>query len=179
MSRIGKKQLELPSGVTITVADSAVSVKGSKGELSLTVPAEITVEVDGTQVNVQRTSERKDVRQLHGTIRSRLANMITGVSQGFERILEIQGVGYRAQAQGTSLDLSVGQSHPIVYTPPEGVELALDGATKVIVRGIDKEAVGAAAAKIRSFSPPEPYKGKGIRYQDEYVRRKAGKKVAG
>ncbi len=179
MSRIGKTEIKIPGGVTVNVATAAVTVKGPKGELSLDIPEEITVEQNDDALRIERANDSKRVRQLHGTVRSRLSNMVVGTSNGFERILEIQGVGYRAQLQGKNLDLSLGKSHPIVFSPPDGVELAVDGNTKVIVKGIDKEKVGAAAAKIRSYSPPEPYKGKGIRYVDEYVRRKAGKTVAG
>lgn len=179
MSRVGKTEINVPDSVTVSIAQGAVTVKGPKGELSLEIPEEITVEQNDNAIRVERTDETKRVRQLHGTVRSHLSNMVVGTSAGFERVLEIQGVGYRAQLQGKDLDLSLGKSHPIVYSPPEGVELAVDGNTKVIVKGIDKEKVGAAAAKIRSYSPPEPYKGKGIRYVDEYVRRKAGKTVAG
>ena len=178
MSRIGLINITLPKDVTCNVTDGEAKVKGPKGELSLQIPQNITVAVDDNSVSVRRESEIKSVKQLHGTIRSRINNMIIGVSKGFEKKLEIQGVGYRAAIKGNDLDLSLGKSHPIIYQVPEGVVVKVEGNTNLTVSGIDKQLVGAASAKIRSYYPPEPYKGKGIRYVDEYVIRKAGKSVA-
>jgi len=178
MSRIGEKAIHLPDGVAVTVSDTTVTVKGGSGELTFSLPQGVSALVGDNSVSVSRLSDVKSVRQLHGTVRSRIANMVVGVSRGFEKRLEIQGVGYRAQIQGKQLNLSLGKSHPVVYQIPDGVDVSVETNTKVTVRGIDKETVGAVAAKIRSFYPPEPYKGKGIRYQGEHVRRKAGKTVA-
>ncbi len=177
MSRIGFKNIPLPSGVTGNVADGEVTVKGPKGELSIKLPGQISVAIEGDSIVVSRESEIKAVRQLHGTIRSRINSMTIGVSKGFEKNLEIQGVGYRAAVQGKELNLSLGKSHPVIFQVPDGVEVKVEANTKLSVSGIDKQLVGAAAAKIRSFYPPEPYKGKGIRYVDEYVIRKTGKSV--
>ncbi len=177
MSRIGLKNISLPSGVTGNVNAGEVTVKGPKGELTIKLPGQITVAVEDNSIVVSRESEIKSVRQLHGTIRSRINNMTIGVSKGFEKNLEIQGVGYRAAIQGKDLNLSIGKSHPVIYPVPEGIEIKIEANTKLTVSGIDKQLVGASAAKIRSFYPPEPYKGKGIRYVDEYVIRKTGKSV--
>ncbi len=178
MSRIGLKIITLPSGITCNVTDSKVNVKGPKGELALQLPDKITVDVVDGSITVNRESEIKSVRQLHGTIRSRINNMTVGVSKGFEKKLEIQGVGYRATLQGKELNLSLGKSHPVIFQIPDGVDVKVDANTNLTVSGIDKQLVGAAAAKIRAYYPPEPYKGKGIRYVGEYVIRKAGKSVA-
>lgn len=175
MSRIGKRPIPIPQNVTVTIADQHVAVKGPKGELSRTLPAEVeVVEQDGT-ILVNRRSESRVARQRHGLSRTLVSNMVEGVSQGFQRRLEIQGVGYRAQVQGRNLVLSVGYSHPVQIEPPEGIQLAVENNTNVIVSGINKEIVGNIAASIRAVRPPEPYKGKGIRYAGEMVRRKAGK----
>lgn len=175
MSRIGKRPISIPPKVTITVTGQHVAVKGPKGELSRTLPAEVEVlQQDGT-LQVNRRDESRAARQRHGLCRTLVANMVEGVSQGFQRRLEIQGVGYRAQVQGRNLNLTVGYSHPISIEPPDGVQFAVENNTNVIITGIDKEAVGNTAAKIRDVRPPEPYKGKGIRYAGEMVRRKAGK----
>lgn len=178
MSRIGEKAIRLPDGVAVTVSDTTVTVKGGSGELTYLLPQGISALVGDGSVRVSRLSDVKSVRQLHGTTRSRIANMVVGVSRGFEKRLEIHGVGYRAQVQGKQLSLGLGKSHPVVYQIPDGVDVSVEANTKITVRGIDKQTVGAVAAKIRSFCPPEPYKGKGIRYQSEHVRRKAGKTVA-
>ncbi len=178
MSRIGLKIIPLLSGISCSVANGKVIVKGPKGELDLLLPEKISVVADETSVTVSRSSEIKSVKQLHGTIRSRINNMTVGVSKGFEKKLEIQGVGYRAALQGKELNLSLGKSHPVLFQIPDGVEIKVDGNTNLTVSGIDKQLVGAAAAKIRAYYPPEPYKGKGIRYVGEYVIRKAGKSVA-
>lgn len=182
MSRIGKQPVKIPNGVTITQeSDGALAVKGPKGELKMTPHELVKVEVKDDTVIVTRGSDDKFERSLHGLTRALVANMVTGVSEGFEKKLEIKGVGYRAQLQGKKLVLNLGHSHPIEYTPEEGIEIEIDKENKNLlsVKGIDKEKVGHAAAIIRGYRPPEPYKGKGIRYVDEYVQRKAGKAAAG
>lgn len=175
MSRIGKRPIEVPDKVTVTIQDQTVSVKGPKGELSRTLPSGVTVAQEDKVVTVSRVDESRVARQRHGLCRTLVANMVEGVSQGFSRKLEIQGVGYRAAVQGSKLVLSMGFSHPVEMIPPEGIQFSVEGNVNVTVAGIDKELVGNTAARIRSVRPPEPYKGKGIRYQGEAVRRKAGK----
>lgn len=176
MSRIGKRPIEVPENVTVTIADNNhVTVKGPKGELTNTFNADIKIEQEGNVITLTRPSESKEHRSIHGTTRSLLDNMVTGVSKGFERTLELVGVGYRAQLQGKKLVLNVGYSHPVEFTPEEGVEVEVPANTKIIVRGINKERVGALASNIRQVRPPEPYKGKGIKYEGEQIRRKEGK----
>ena len=175
MSRIGKRPVAIPQNVTVTINDRHVAVKGPKGELARTLPAEVEVVQEGETVLVNRRSDSRVARQRHGLSRTLVANMVEGVSQGFQRRLEIQGVGYRAQVQGRNLVLNVGYSNPVQIEPPEGIQVAVENNTNVIVSGINKEIVGNVAAKIRAVRPPEPYKGKGIRYAGETVRRKAGK----
>jgi large subunit ribosomal protein L6 len=175
MSRVGKKVIELPEGVTITNNNNEVTVKGPKGELTRQFNKDLTIEVDGSNVTVVRPSDSKEHRTIHGTTRALLANMVEGVSKGFERNLELVGVGYRAQKQGTKLVLSVGYSHPVEFEAENGIEIDVPANTKISIKGIDKERVGAIAANIRQVRPPEPYKGKGIRYEGEQVRRKEGK----
>lgn len=175
MSRIGKRPITVPSKVSVTINGSEVTVKGPKGELSRVLPAAVIVEQEGDTITVKRRDESRVARQLHGLSRTLVANMVQGVSDGFQRRLEIQGVGYRAQVQGRNLTLNVGYSHPVQIVPPEGVQIAVENNTNVIVSGFNKELVGNTAAKIRDIRPPEPYKGKGIRYAGEMVRRKAGK----
>ena len=175
MSRIGKLPIDMPKGVEAKIDGQRVSVKGPKGSLELDVHPEMKVVLDDGQIRVERPSESKNHRALHGLSRSLIANMVTGVTDGFSKTLEIVGVGYRADAKGKAITLNVGYSHPIEYQPAEGVDLACPNQTTVVVSGIDKQKVGQAAAEIRGFRPPEPYKGKGIRYQGEHVRRKAGK----
>ena len=176
MSRVGKKVIEVPANVTLTIAeDNTVTVKGPKGELTRTFNQDMKIEQEGTTLSVVRPSESKEHRTIHGTTRALLANMITGVSEGFTRGLELVGVGYRAQLQGKKLVLNVGYSHPVEFTPEDGLEIEVPSNTKVIVKGINKERVGALASNIRPVRPPEPYKGKGIRYEGENVRRKEGK----
>lgn len=175
MSRIGKRPIAVPAKVQVTVDGSHITVKGPKGELSRVLPNAVTVEQDGETLSVKRHDESRSSRQLHGLSRTLVANMVEGVSQGFQRRLEIQGVGYRAAVQGRNLTLNVGYSHQVQIEPPEGIQLAVENNTNVIVSGYDKELVGNIAAKIRDVRPPEPYKGKGIRYAGELVRRKAGK----
>jgi large subunit ribosomal protein L6 len=177
MSRIGRKPIEIPQGVTVDVKPGAVMVKGPKGELSQSVSSQMTVAEENGTVTVTRPTDRGEDRALHGLTRSLIANMVVGVTDGFSKQLEIQGVGYRARLQGNSLELSVGYSHPVSITAPEGIEFEVPQPTQVIVRGIDKQLVGEVAARIRRVRPPEPYKGKGIRYVGEHVRRKAGKRA--
>ncbi|MGE8207260.1 50S ribosomal protein L6 [Heyndrickxia sp. NPDC080065] len=175
MSRVGKKPIEIPSGVTVTLDGSNVTVKGPKGELTRNFNPDITINIEENVINITRPSDAKEHRALHGTTRALLANMVEGVSKGFEKSLELIGVGYRAQKQGNKLVLSVGYSHPVEFEPEAGLEVEVPSNTKVIVKGTSKERVGALAANIRGVRPPEPYKGKGIRYEGEYVRRKEGK----
>ena len=175
MSRIGKRPITIPAKVQVTIDGSHIAVKGPKGELSRSLPAAVNVQQEGETLLVNRQDESRTSRQLHGLSRTLVANMVEGVSEGFQRRLEIQGVGYRAQVQGRNLTLNVGYSHPVQIEPPEGVDLVVENNTNVIVSGFNKELVGNTAAKIRSVRPPEPYKGKGIRYAGEVVRRKAGK----
>ena len=177
MSRIGKKPIAIPDGVTVDVKPELVSVKGPKGELDQTVSGDMKVlSSDGT-LTVERPTDRGEHRALHGLTRSLIANMVEGVTQGFEKRLEIQGVGYRARLQGKALELSVGYSHPVSVTAPDGIEFEVPAPTQIVVRGIDKQLVGEVAARIRRTRPPEPYKGKGIRYEGEHVRRKVGKRA--
>ena len=175
MSRIGKQPIEIPAGVEVKQKNGTVSVKGPKGELSMTVSPTIKVEVEDAKIQLTRPSDSKPHRAMHGLYRSLIANMVTGVTQGYEKKLEIRGVGYRAEMKGKSLSLQLGYSHPIVFTPPPSITVTCESNTAITVSGIDKELVGKVAAKIRSFRKPEPYKGKGIRYAGEYVREKAGK----
>jgi len=177
MSRIGKNPIAIPEGVTIDVKPGLVSVKGPKGELSQAVSRDMKVtQSDGT-LTVERPTNRGEHRALHGLTRSLIANMVTGVTDGYEKRLEIQGVGYRARLQGKALELSVGYSHPVTVSAPEGIDFEVPVPTQVIVRGIDKQLVGEIAARIRRSRPPEPYKGKGVRYAGEHVRRKVGKRA--
>ncbi|MBD8038101.1 MULTISPECIES: 50S ribosomal protein L6 [Solibacillus] len=176
MSRVGKKVIEVPANVTIEVGtDNVVTVKGPKGELTRQFNQDMKIEQEGNILSVVRPSDSKEHRTNHGTTRALLANMVTGVSEGFTRSLELIGVGYRAQLQGNKLVLNVGYSHPVEFTPEEGLEVEVPSNTKIIVKGISKERVGALASNIRDVRPPEPYKGKGIRYEGEFVRRKEGK----
>ena len=175
MSRIGRKPIPVPAGVTITIDGSNVKVKGPKGELERRIRPEIGVEQEDGQLTVKRPSDSKEHRALHGLTRALVANMVEGVTSGYRKTLEIVGVGYRAEKKGKALVLNVGYSHVVEYPEPAGISLSTTGPTTVVVEGIDKEMVGQVAAEIRSVRPPEPYKGKGIRYQGEQVRRKAGK----
>lgn len=176
MSRIGMKPIPVPGTVSVDIgADNAVKVKGPKGELAQQFSPKIIIVQEDGSLHVKRESEDREVKALHGLTRSLLNNMVVGVTDGFTRVLEIQGVGYRAQMQGKNLVLNVGYSHPVNMTPPEGVTYTVEGNNKVMVSGINKQVVGEEAARVRGVRPPEPYKGKGIRYQGEYVRRKAGK----
>ncbi|MDH6059258.1 50S ribosomal protein L6 [Chrysosporum bergii ANA360D] len=175
MSRIGKQPITIPAKVAVTIDGSKVLVKGPKGELSRTLSNNVIVSQQGEILQVTRRDDTRVSRQMHGLSRTLVANMVQGVSQGFQRRLEIQGVGYRAQVQGRNLVLNIGYSHQVQIVPPDGVQFAVENNTNVIVSGYDKEIVGNMAAKIRAVRPPEPYKGKGIRYAGEVVRRKAGK----
>jgi large subunit ribosomal protein L6 len=176
MSRIGKNPIPLPSGVTISISGDSISVKGSKGTLARTIPGAITIREEGSTLVVERPNDERQNKALHGLTRTLVANMVTGVSTGFTKELEILGVGYRAAAQGSKkLELALGFSHPVFVDAPEGIEFEVPAPGRVIIKGIDKEAVGQVAANIRKIRKPEPYKGKGVRYLGEVVRRKAGK----
>jgi large subunit ribosomal protein L6 len=177
MSRIGKSPITLPSGVNVSISPGRVMVNGPLGELSQQLPQRIAVEQQEDQIVVTRPTERGQDRALHGLTRSLVANMVEGVTKGFEKTLEIQGVGYRASLRGTSLELNVGFSHSVSINPPQGITFDVPQPTVVIVKGIDKQQVGQIASEIRRVRPPEPYKGKGIRYQGEYVARKLGKRA--
>lgn len=179
MSRVGKKPVEVPGGVEVRVDGSRVSVKGPRGEIERAFDPDMRIEASDGQVTVTRPSDQARHRALHGLTRSLIANMVAGVTEGFERVLEIHGVGYRAEKRGTKLVLSVGFSHQVEIDQPEGIEIVVESPTLIRVRGVDKQLVGQTAAEIRQVRPPEPYKGKGIRYQGEQVRRKAGKATAG
>jgi large subunit ribosomal protein L6 len=175
MSRIGKKPVIIPSGVEVKLDGSTIEVKGPKGTLTRALHPEISVKVEGNELIVERPSDQRKHRALHGTIRSLVFNMVEGVTNGYTKTLELVGVGYRAQKKGNKVVLSVGYSHPVEVEPREGIELDVPSQTQIIVKGIDKEKVGAQAANIRSIREPEPYKGKGIKYSDERIRRKEGK----
>jgi large subunit ribosomal protein L6 len=178
MSRIGKAPIPIPQGVEINRAGSTVEVKGPKGILSHTMPEGISIQVEDGVIHVKRKRDEKRERSLHGLSRTLIANMVTGVTTGFEKGLEIVGIGYRASLQGRNLQLSLGYSHPVIYPIPDGIDVDIEKQNKITVKGIDKQKVGQVAAEIRSFRKPEPYKGKGIRYVGEQVRRKAGKAKA-
>ena len=178
MSRIGKTPISLPDKVKVTVADgNLVTVEGPKGKLTWQLPKDITLSVEGTTLTVARGSENREVRALHGLSRALVNNMVTGVSAGFRKDLEIQGVGFRAAVKGDKLDLSIGYSHPVLFPIPTEIKVAVTDNTKISIEGIDKHLVGQVAADIRAYYPPEPYKGKGIRYAGEQVRRKEGQTV--
>ena len=176
MSRIGRMPIAVPAGVTVDIAENnQVTVKGPKGELKRVLPAEMKIEKDGEEIKVTRPNDLKKMKSLHGLTRTLINNMIVGVTEGYEKRLEVNGVGYRAAKQGKKLTLSLGYSHPVEMEDPEGVEVTVEGQNLIIVKGIDKEKVGQYAAEIREKRPPEPYKGKGIKYDYEVIRRKAGK----
>ena len=177
MSRIGKRPIEVPAGVIVSIDPGRVTVSGPKGELRQEVPLRMQVAQEESTIHVTRPTERGEDRALHGLTRTLVANMVEGVTKGYEKKLEIQGVGYRAAVAGTNLELQVGYSHPVKITPRQGIEFETPTPTQVIVRGIDKQMVGQTAAEIRRVRPPEPYKGKGIRYEGEHVRRKVGKRA--
>ena len=177
MSRIGRKPIPVPTGVEVTIEPELVSVKGPKGVLSERVHRDITVSLEGEELVVTRPTDRGEHRALHGLTRSLVANMVEGVTNGYEKALDIQGVGYRAQLKGKDLELALGYSHPVNIAAPDGIEFEVPQPTRIVVRGISKQAVGETAANIRKQRPPEPYKGKGIRYEGEYVARKVGKRA--
>ena len=175
MSRIGKRPIPVPAKVSIAIDGQDIQVKGPRGELSRTLPSGVVVVQDGDTVLVNRKDDSRIARERHGLCRTLVANMVEGVSNGYQKRLEIQGIGYRAQVQGRTLNLSLGYSHPVVFEPPAGIEFVVENNTNVIISGIDKELVGDIAASLRASRPPEPDKGKGVRYAGEQVRRKAGK----
>jgi len=175
MSRIGRLPINIPAGVEVKIDGQQVTVKGPKGELGLTVASPIAVAVEDGQVIVTRPDDERASRSLHGLTRTLIANQIIGVTEGYSKALEVVGTGYRVQAKGSSVEFALGYSHPITVDPPAGITFTVEGNTKLIVSGIDKQAVGEVAAQIRKLRKPEPYKGKGVRYQGENVRRKAGK----
>jgi large subunit ribosomal protein L6 len=177
MSRIGRKPIPVPSGVTVAIEPEVVRVHGPKGELFERIPRDISVEQEGEELLVKRPTDRGEHRALHGLTRSLVANMVEGVTSGFQKNLEIQGVGYRAQLKGKDLELALGYSHPVSIKAPDGIEFEVPQPTRIVVRGISKQLVGEVAANIRKQRPPEPYKGKGIRYEGEYVARKVGKRA--
>jgi large subunit ribosomal protein L6 len=177
MSRIGRQPIEIPTSVNIALSPGRVQVNGPLGELSQEVPARIKVEQRDAEIVVSRPTERGEDRALHGLTRSLIANMVEGVTKGFEKRLEIQGVGYRAALRGSALELNVGYSHPVVVQPRAGISFDVPAPTQVVVKGVDKQLVGQTASEVRAVRPPEPYKGKGIRYEGEYVRRKVGKRA--
>ena len=178
MSRIGRAPIAIPNGVTVKLENNVVTVKGPKGELVREFNQDMIIEVEENVLTVKRPSDNKDHRSLHGLTRTLISNMVIGVTEGFTKTLEISGVGYRAAKAGNKVNLSLGFSHPVEVEPPTGISLEVPAPNKIVVSGINKEEVGAMAAKIRGYREPEPYKGKGIRYKDEKVRRKEGKKAA-
>ncbi len=175
MSRVGRKSIPIPSGVKVKRADGVVTVEGPKGKLTQDIHDDITMEIKDGQAMMTRPSDSKRHRAMHGLYRALIVNMVIGVTEGFSRNLEIEGVGYRVEKVGKAISLLLGYSHPVALVPPDGVDIRIEGTNKIMVSGIDKQLVGQVAAKIRSFRPPEPYKGKGIRYAGEHIRRKAGK----
>ena len=175
MSRIGRLPITIPDGVTVTQDNRVVTVKGPKGELELSIPEPIEVAIEESTITVTRPDDERESRALHGLVRTLINNNIVGVTEGFQKTLEVVGTGYRVASKGQSLEFALGYSHSITVDPPEGVTFSVEGNDKVTVSGIDKQAVGEAAANIRKLRKPEPYKGKGVRYEGEYVRRKAGK----
>ncbi len=178
MSRVGKTPISIPAGVTVKLEGREVTVSGKEGECDLTLPPVLKAETKDNAVLVARLAENKRARSLHGLYARLIANMVTGVSQGFEKKLEVVGVGYRVEMDGTTLVLNLGYSHPIRHEPMEGVEISLEGKSVIVVRGTDRQKVGETAARIRRYRPPEPYKGKGVKYLGEYIKRKAGKSIA-
>jgi len=178
MSRIGKKPILISKGIKISRTGNSFEVSGPKGKLAVAVEGDIDVAISDSEITISRRNELKKNKALHGLYRSLLQNMITGVTEGFSKKLELVGIGYRAEMKGKSLVLQLGYSHPIVFNAPEGVNLEVSGTNNIVISGIDKQLVGLIAAKIRTFRPPEPYKGKGIKYENEVIRRKAGKTAA-
>lgn len=177
MSRIGKLPITIPDGVKVALQDKAIRLEGPKGKLETPIPGGVKVKVDGKQIRVERETEQRKVRALHGLTRKLIANMVEGVSRGFSRVLEINGVGYRAEVKGPELHLTLGLSHPVVFRLPAGVTAAVERQTVVTLNGVNKQVLGETAAKLRDLRPPEPYKGKGVKYREEVIKRKAGKAV--
>jgi large subunit ribosomal protein L6 len=177
MSRIGKQPIPVPPGVTVAIEPEVVRVNGPKGELFERIPRDILIERDGEELVVKRPTDRGEHRALHGLTRSLVANMVQGVTEGYQKVLEIHGVGYRAQLKGRNLELALGYSHPVPVAAPDGIEFEVPSPTRVVVKGISKQLVGEVAATIRKRRPPEPYKGKGVRYEGEFVPRKVGKRA--
>lgn len=175
MSRVGKKPIPIPKEVKVILTNEGVLVQGPKGELSRVIPPQLSVILEADQLTIQPLEDSQKVKALFGLFRTLLANMVRGVSDGFERVLEIQGVGYKAEVQGSQLVLNLGYSHPVLFQLPEGISAQVEKLTKLILKGIDRDLLGLTAARIRRFRPPEPYKGKGIKYQEEKIRRKVGK----
>jgi large subunit ribosomal protein L6 len=178
MSRVGKQPIAVPGGIDVSIKDRTVTVKGPKGELSFEFSPLVEVKQDNNEVVVTRVNETKEARAMHGTVRSIIDNMIIGVKDGYKKELEINGVGFRAQLQGKTVTMSLGYSHPIVFEVPDGIDVTVPEATRIVVEGCDKQMVGQVSARLRSFYPAEPYKGKGVKYKGEQIRRKAGKTVA-
>jgi large subunit ribosomal protein L6 len=178
MSRIGRKPIPMVKGVKLEQKDGTLKVTGPKGELKASIPDSITFEIKNDEIFIARSSDEKKVKALHGTWRALINNMIKGVSEGFARKLEIVGVGYKAEVKGKKIQLALGYSHPILFEAPIGIKIEIPVPTNILISGIDKQLVGQVAAKLRSFRPPEPYKGKGVKYEGEYIRRKAGKAAA-
>lgn len=178
MSRIGKTPIEIPEGVTVKLEGQTVAVSGKKGECDLVLPSVLRAEMKGQSLQVSREAENKRARSLHGLYARLISNMVIGVSRGFEKKLEVVGVGYRAEMEGGTLVLQLGFSHPIRVQPMEGIEISLEGKSVIVIRGADRQKVGETAARIRRYRPPEPYKGKGVKYLGEYIKRKAGKSIA-
>ena len=178
MSRIGRKPIPLIKGIKVEKRDGGIKVVGPKGELIAKIPSSIAVDVKENEIVLTRTGDDKGQKALHGTWRALVNNMVKGVSEGFQKRLEIVGVGYKAESKGKKIQLALGYSHPILFQPPSGIKIEVPQPTSIVITGIDKQLVGQVAAKIRSFRPPEPYKGKGVKYAGEYVRRKAGKAAA-
>jgi large subunit ribosomal protein L6 len=177
MSRVGRKPIPIPQGVKVQVADGAVRAEGPKGTLSQPIPAPLSAKVDGNLLVIVRSDDDRRVRALHGLTRALVANMVSGVKDGFERKLEIVGIGYRAQMQGKAIQLALGYSHPVIFPLPEGITAEIDKQTAITLRGADKALLGQTAARLRGLRKPDPYKGKGIKYADEHIRRKVGKKA--
>lgn len=178
MSRIGRKPIPVPKGVKVTIDGNTVAVLGPKGNLKTEIDSTLSISVENNDLVLKRSSEEKKVRALHGLWRALVANMVNGVSEGYQKKLEIVGVGYKAEVKGKGIQLALGYSHPIVFIPPTGIKLEVPIPTNIIIAGFDKQLVGQVAAKLRAFRPPEPYKGKGVKYAGEYIRRKAGKTAA-
>lgn len=178
MSRIGRKPIPVPKGVKVTIDGKAVAVSGPKGNLKTEIDNTLSISIENNDLVLKRSSEEKKIKALHGLWRALVANMINGVSEGYQKKLEIVGVGYKAEIKGKGIQLALGYSHPIVFIPPAGIKLEVPIPTNIIIAGFDKQLVGQVAAKLRAFRPPEPYKGKGVKYAGEYIRRKAGKTAA-